>query len=427
MDRRDFLRLALVTAASSALPTFPRIARASGGSAGATFFVPGNYQKSLFLEGAPLLEHPRLARDMRPFEGHPTLLTRLAEHDRSVTRAVLPVAGHDISVKRDGSSAVCNGQNATTMCSFDPTTLDMGAFIEYPEGRVGGGHSVYLPDERTMVVTERVPYARYTGNPRDHYGFLSIRDNETLKQVEQFSCGGITPHDISLLEDGAHVAVSNYGSTSWPEGSIGYDNYLVEPSLCVIEVASGKIVDRYVPETRGGEYRHLAARNRQRIFVIQNAEMSIAAYHEMMKQGDEPYRPKLQKQPESVGASLPVVQLDFESGGPPAKLVGTPDPKRMLRGQSITYDAENDEALATFPLSDSVVAISGKTGETRVIDCSALGLDSPRGIDMLADGKHYAVAGDEGNVFVFECGTHRLIRERCFYTKLYRHSHMTAA
>ena len=46
---------------------------------------------------------------------------------------------------------------------------------------------------------------------------------------------------------------------------------------------------------------------------------------------------------------------------------------------------------------------------------------------FLPDGKHYAVTGYWENMFVFERGTHRLVRELCLYPLFFGHSHITAA
>ena len=257
MQRREFFKLSLMALAGGMVPRYAgaapwRAEKTPPIEKTAAFYVPGNAQKTLYFEGVPIREHPELARAMRKFEGSPVLLTRVDEADRSVRRALFPVKGHSVEVHPNGRTAVCNGQNAATMVAFDPTTLDMLALLEYEDGFLAGGHSVYLPDGKTMVVTERLPYTRYKGTPAAHYGRLAIRDNDSLSLLDKFSCGGIAPHDINLLEDGKHVAVSNYGSTNWPEGQLGYDRYRVDPSVVILEVATGKVVERYDYLSRPG-------------------------------------------------------------------------------------------------------------------------------------------------------------------------------
>ena len=47
------------------------------------------------------------------------------------------------------------------------------------------------------------------------------------------------------------------------------------------------------------------------------------------------------------------------------------------------------------------------------LDTRTVGLRYPCGMTFLPDGKHYAVTGHWENMFVFERGTHRLVRELC--------------
>jgi hypothetical protein len=429
MDRRDFLRYGLLAFSAPLLPRFAAASPSQGSSAGAdgvAFYVPGNVQNTLYFEGVKIDKHPVLTRGMREFDGHPVLLTRVDASDGSVLRAILPVLAHSIEVHPNRTTGVVNGQNSETMVAFDPHTLDLQAFIDFEEGVVGGGHSDYLPDDATMVVTERLPYGPFSGSAENHYGFVTIRENSSLKLLERYSCGGIAPHDINLLEDGKHAAVSNYGSTNWPVGSVGLDRYRVEPSVTVLEVASGKIVERYVPPKPNAEYRHLAAASPSRVFGLQNREDHVSRYHEIKGGGDELYRTKLAKMQFTAGASLPVVHVNFEEE-PTATLLST-DAASMLRGQSIRYEPVHDEVIATFPESDCVVVFSAvDSSVVRVHHTDRDGLFVPRGVALHPDGKHYVVAGDHENIYVYERGTHKLKRDMCVYPSLYRHSHMTAA
>ena len=381
MRRREFLKLAGATALAPAA-----IGVASSASARpdarvrpahpATYFVPGNTQADIFMDGVPILEHPVLARQMRTMKGtgRPVFLSRFSETDGSVTRTVLPVAAHAIAIRPDAESAVCTPQGGSTLVTFDPESLEMGAFVEYADGLEGGGHAVYLPDGKTMAVSERIPFSPYTGNPKDHYGRLSIRDNESLGELGEIPCGGISPHDLELLEDGKNIAVANYGATKWPTDQIGYDRYRVEPSVAVVEVASGKVVERYAPDSHDGEFRHIAALRLDRIFVLQNAEDSLAHYHQLKSQETGLYRPKLKNTPHTVGASLPMMRVDF-TADPPVTMLEANSPGEMMRGQSIAYDPVHDEAIATFPLSDCVVAFDAANGSLkRVVRTDRLGL-----------------------------------------------------
>ncbi len=431
MNRRHFLKLGLFSVAGSALPgaglANPKQAVTNGNvGMGAAYYIPGNTQKSLYYEGKSIFDHPELMRDMREFDGSPVLLTRVDAQDGSLVRKILPVAGHSVEVHPTVNTGVVNGQNAKTIVAFEPSTLSLQAYLEFESGTRSGGHSEYLPDNQTMIITERKEYTNYSGSKEAHYGSLSIRDNLTLKPLERYSCGGIAPHDINLLEDGKHVAVSNYGSTNWPSGSTGLDRYRVEPCVTIIDVASGKIVERFAPPEPTSEYRHLAATNPARVFVLQNREDHSSAYHDIKSKLDSLYRPTLNKTRQTTGASLPIVQIDFSNSDSTRLLAA--DPSEMLRGQSIRHDPVHDEVIASFPESDCVVIFSGEDGSlVRVIHTGKDGLLTPRGLALHPDGEHYVVAGDNANIFAYKRGSHVINRDLCVYPRLYRHSHMTAA
>ena len=108
--------------------------------------------------------------------------------------------------------------------------------------------------------------------------------------------------------------------------------------------------------------------------------------------------------------------------------MGSPGDRKLMRhGLSIKYDERHDEAIASYPSSHQLMVFDGASGEvSKRIDTSRLGLRYPCGITMLPDGQHYAVAGYWENLFVFERGSHRLVRELCQYPMFFGHSHITA-
>ena len=86
--------------------------------------------------------------------------------------------------------------------------------------------------------------------------------------------------------------------------------------------------------------------------------------------------------------------------------------KLMRHGLSIRYDERHDEAIATYPTTHHVMVFDGATGAvSKQLDTRTMGLRYPAGVTFLPDGKHYAVTGHWENMFVFERGTHRLVRE----------------
>ena len=104
------------------------------------------------------------------------------------------------------------------------------------------------------------------------------------------------------------------------------------------------------------------------------------------------------------------------------------DIEQMRHGLSIVYDAEADQAIATYPSANRVMVFDGASGRVvKNLDSARVGLRFPCGVTLLPDGVHYAVAGYWENLFVFERKTHRLARDLCLYPVFFGHSHITSA
>ena len=84
--------------------------------------------------------------------------------------------------------------------------------------------------------------------------------------------------------------------------------------------------------------------------------------------------------------------------------------------------------LASYPSSHQLMIFDGPTGGIlERLDTRTVGMRYPCGITLLPDGAHYAVTGHWENMFVFERGSHRLVRELCRYPMFFGHSHITSA
>ncbi len=432
MKRRRFLygmgvfSLSALTAAPSLSKSWVKSEAVRPGYR-ATYFVPGYHPKIAYYRGKPVSEVPALRRNIpKGYDGNMVLLNRISERGEPTVRTLMPVKGHDIDIHPDGHIGVFNTQNGPTMVSFDPKTLEMGVFHVYEEGIFGGGHSVFLPGSDNMAVTERTAYRKFTGDLKAHEGRLAIRDTKTLKALETYPCHGIAPHEVQLMRDGKHLAVANYGSAYDPK----YEKnrpLLLDPSVTIIELASGKLVESIRPAKPAGEIRHLAAYDRKRIFCLQNMFAPPAEQARLLAGVDEFLLPDLAPKYGMLQTAPPMLQADAAEGGSFANLT-TPNMRSMLRAQSVTYDPVHDEAIATFPGANRVLVFRGTDGGlVREIDTAASGgLRLPRGVCLHPDGEHYAVAGDFQDIALFRRGSHERVHDRSIYTLLFGHSHITA-
>lgn|GEM_PF-826742 len=395
----------------------------------ASYYVPGYHPSAARHRGQPALASPSLRRNLPAgYEQDIVLLSRVPEDGSPPVRMLMPVKGHDVDIHPDGRIGVFNSQNGATMLSFDPVSLELAVLHRYEDGVAGGGHSVFLPDGNHLAVTERSAYRPYSGTPEAHEGRIAIRDVGSLKAVESYSSHGMAPHEVQLMHDGKHIAVANYGSAYAPDGGSQLP-YVIDPCITILELASGRLVERIRPrEGRGtAEIRHVAAYDRDRVFALQNKFVSPGEQAALLAGADDLYLPDLAAKEGKVETAVPVLHA-ARGGAPGFDELVTGELRHMIRAQSITYDPVHDEAIATFPGANRIVVFAGRDGSVlHEIDSAATGgLRLPRGVTLHPDGEHYAVAGAYNDIALFRRGSHERIMERTVYVLLFGHSHITA-
>lgn len=391
-------------------------------------FVPGYYPSKAHVAGRKVKAHPDIAKGIKPSDRHVRLLSRIGM-DGSVRQALLPAAAHDVEIAPDGSIGLLCGFAQGGHVAFDPETLDVvGRGQTIKKGWNGGGHAAFLPDSKTVLVSERAPRQSLRYKIESHYGRVTIREPESMKILESYSTHGVDPHDIQLVEDGKYLVVANYGSViDKATGKFGTPRRVVEASVTVLEIASGKLVDKRLTGARDTELRHLAAASRQDIFTIQarNGNDDAGARQDI----DQAVAYEADITTQSGNAYLSAATLKFSNGSDAPIAMGGPEATKLMRhGLSIEYDALHDQVIASYPSTHRVMTFDAASGDIlKIIDTAAIGLRYPCGVTLLPDGQHYAVTGYWENLFVFERRTHRLVRELCLYPVFFGHSHICAA
>lgn len=390
-------------------------------------YVPGYFPDSAYANGKPLAKNRRFNRAIRGQPVH-KMLTRVG-FDGSIRQTLLPVAAHDVEVAPDRSIGVLCSMDGEQHTAFDPETMELAAIgPSLGDGWHGGGHAVYLDGGKTVILSERAPSTSYQGDLAKHYGRLTVRDPKTLKIAETYSTYGIDPHDIRLTADGKYIVAANYGSTvSAKTGKFTIPRSVVQASITVVEVSSGKLVDKRITGRGATELRHLAAGRLDRIFAIQARYGSDHANARQNAGEDVAYESDISTDPGYNYTAA--ATLKYDAARNRLTKMGDANATRLMRhGLSIRYDDRHDEAIATYPSTHHVMVFDGATGSvSNVLDTRTVGLRYPAGLTFLPDGRHYAVTGHWENMFVFERGTHRLVRELCLYPIFFGHSHITAA
>lgn len=349
------------------------------------------------------------------------LLSRIGM-DGSIRQALLPAHAHDVEIAPDRSVGVLCGFEARGQVAFDPETLEMVALAPaFAEGWRGGGHAVYIDGGRSVVLSERAPReAVQDGRLSRQYGRVTIRDAATLTTRDSYSTYGIDPHDIRLIENGRYLVAANYGSLPKAgETELAVPRDVAEACVTIIDMRSGKLVEKIVTDRHQTEVRHLAAGRLDRIFAIQ-AKLGGPDFAHLDEAEDITSEPGI--------IYRPAATLKLAKGRSPRDLATPAATAQMRHGLSIAYDAMADEVIATYPSSHRVMVFDGGSGALiRNTDMRSLGLRYPCGVTLLPDGRHYAITGYRENLFVFERKSHRLNREMCLYPTFYGHSHITAA
>lgn len=435
IDRRSLLTggallglaSAAATQASAAAKAQP-VSSPSRALKDSAVFVPGYYPENAFANGRPVDQNRRFNRAIGKSEPVKKMLTRVG-FDGSIRQTLLPVAAHDVEVAQDRSIGVLCSMDGDQHSSFDPDTLEMSAVApSLGDGWRGGGHAVYLDGATTVILSERAPTLPYQGSFDRHYGRLTVREPKTLKILDTYSTHGIDPHDIRLTADGKHIVAANYGSTvSAKTGAHTIPRTVVQASITVIEVASGKLVDKHVTGKGNVELRHLAAGRLDRIFAIQALYGNDAQDARQHADDNVAYEADITTEAGYNYMAAATLKYDAERGS--VTRLGDAATSRLMRhGLSIRYDDKHDEAIATYPSTHHLMVFDGASGGvSKNYDTRTIGLRYPCGITMLPDGIHYAVTGHWENMMVFERGTHRLVRELCQYPVFFGHSHITAA
>lgn len=228
-DRRSFLIGIGAAALAGAVHAVPGRARAAGAPAwiAARADVEGRFHATVLdRAGSLLLDAPLTAR------GHGAAVDPHRRH------AVL-------FARRPGEFAVV----------LDLVRMVVARTIAPQAGRRFQGHGVFAPDGRLLYATENA----YD----EERGVIGVYDAvRGFARVGEFDSGGIGPHELILLPDGATLAVANGGILTHPDLPRAKLNVpSMDPSLTLVDRRDGTLTARYrLPaDLHRLSIRHLAA------------------------------------------------------------------------------------------------------------------------------------------------------------------------
>lgn len=389
-----------------------------------------NGAKSLFIPGYDAKEarrDPLAARAIPKGYGGPTTsITRLEPISGRTMTAVYPVQGHVVAVDRERHRGVLHTQSRDWFIGFDPETLDMtGVSPPLADGFIGGGHALHTSDGAALLTVERAPYGSYLGDPTKHFGRVTVRDPETLREVGRIGSFGVAPHDIQLLDDGSTVAIANYGSPAPRNCNAGEPASTVEPSLTFVDLRNGQLLDKVVTPAGSPEIRHFAAASKDELIVLRVDQGGPDVLSAAL--GFDPGPDETQRQGCSYIPAAPTM-VERNQNEWVLNDLAIPKSSALRQGLSVAYDPARETFLATYPSTHTLLVTGARgKGRTRMIDLAALGLRYPCGLALDHRAGRYFVAGAFGPVMAFSLEDHQPFPELTIPLRLGRHSHIILA
>lgn len=151
-----------------------------------------------------------------------------------VFRVPIAERGHDIAFRPTGAEAVIFARRpGTTMHVVDLTTGRIARSVDAAAGRHYYGHGVFTRDGRTLYVTEN--------DYDDGTGIIGVYDpDDGYRRTGEFRSGGIGPHQLHLMPDGASLIVANGGILTHPDtGRAKLNIEDMAPNLSLVDMAHG--------------------------------------------------------------------------------------------------------------------------------------------------------------------------------------------
>jgi hypothetical protein len=165
----------------------------------------------------------------------------LTEAGEIIERVPLPARAHGMTWSPVTNRAVAFARRPGTYAMiFAPDDSIEPIVITSVEGRHFYGHGCFSADGRLLYATEN----DFTGNR----GMIGVYDGtDGFARIGEFPSYGIGPHDMILSADGHMLVVANGGIETHPDfGRTKLNLDHMEPSLALIDTATGALIERHV-------------------------------------------------------------------------------------------------------------------------------------------------------------------------------------
>lgn len=181
---------------------------------------------------------------------------------RHVFGARVPMRAHGCAIDpRDPMRVVYFARRPGTRAfEFDRATNTVRVVCETPRGRHFSGHGQFSADGALLLTPEH--------DYENVRGIVAVRDARTFAIVAEIDTRGIDPHEIAWSPDHARLIVANGGILTNPRSYREKLNIpTMDPSLSVIDVATGECVEQWRLPDHLLSIRHLAVAADGRVAV----------------------------------------------------------------------------------------------------------------------------------------------------------------
>jgi hypothetical protein len=168
----------------------------------------------------------------------------LAEDGSVIARTPLPARGHGMAFSPVTNHLVAFARRPGTFALvIDRSGQKQPVTIAGAEDRHFFGHGCFSPDGRLLYASEN----DFDAN-RGVIGLYDARDN--YRRIGEYQTYGIGTHDLSVSDDGRLLIAANGGIETHPDfGRTKLNLDHMEPSLALIDAATGALVERHaLPE-----------------------------------------------------------------------------------------------------------------------------------------------------------------------------------
>jgi len=181
---------------------------------------------------------------------------------RAVFGAHVPMRAHGCAIDpRNAQRALFFARRpGTSAFEFDRATNEARLACETPPGRHFAGHGLFSADGQWLFTPEH--------DYENVRGVVAVRDARTFAIVAEIDTRGIDPHEIAWSPDRARLIVANGGILTHPRSYRRKLNIpTMDPSLAIIDAATGELVEQWRLPDHLLSIRHLAVAADGRVAV----------------------------------------------------------------------------------------------------------------------------------------------------------------